>query len=442
MLAEVHFMILGELLQDLNPWWRDAAVRQARGYPVRRDLQPEILARVRKTEERRAMVLLGPRQVGKTVLLLQVVDDLLEAGWPPQNLTYFDFSDDRLTEPVTAREVADVQPVGFNPEHPRVLLLDEIRSAPRWDLWLKQAVDHRLGRIVVTDSAAGLLRDGARESGLGRWDEHTIEPLSFRELVRLHAEAGESPEEVLRRVPDLPDRYLETGGFPEHAARDDDSEVRRRLRSDIAERAILRDLLGKGVDVQRVKELFVYLLQDSGAELNAEARGRDLNADPRTVREWVRLLMDTQLVVSLERQIRHAATGLRSRPKVYAADPGLVAAFALFPASEPGVKARVFEAAVFRHLREAARELEGKLSYFRHKEDLEIDFVLEAAGTTVGIEVTSGPRVRPDKLSRLRKAGEELGADRLLLIHGGLLEEKQSVALRTFLMDPVACLRF
>jgi uncharacterized protein len=162
MFTEGHSMILGELLQDLNPWWRDATVRRARGYPVRRDLQPEILARVRRTEERRAMVLLGPRQVGKTVLLLQVVDDLLEAGWPPQNLTYFDFSDDRLTEPVTAREVAEVQPVGFNPDHPRVLLLDEIRSAPRWDLWLKQAVDHRLGRIVVTDSAAGLLRDGAR----------------------------------------------------------------------------------------------------------------------------------------------------------------------------------------------------------------------------------------------------------------------------------------
>jgi predicted AAA+ superfamily ATPase len=250
-------------------------------------------------------------------------------------------------------------------------------------------------------------------------------------------------EGLLRRKPGLSDRYLATGGFPEHAVSGDDPEVRRRLRSDIAERAILRDLLGQGVDVQRVKELFVYLVQESGSELNAEARGRDLNADPRTVREWIRLLMDTLLIAPLERQIRHAATGLRSRPKVYAADPGLVSAFALFPVSEPGVRARVFEAAVFRHLREAARELEGKLTYFRHKEDLEIDFVLEAAGTTVGIEVTSGLRVRPDKLNRLRRAGETLGADHLLLIHGGLLEEKQeirSVALQTFLMDPVACL--
>jgi predicted AAA+ superfamily ATPase len=390
------------------------------------------------------MVLLGPRQVGKTILLLQLADDLLDQGWPPRNLTYFDFTDDRLTEEVTARGVAELQPVGFDPEHPRVLLLDEIRSAPNWDRWLKQAVDHRVGKIVATDSAAGLLRHESRESGLGRWDEHILETLSFREFVRLYATPGETLEETVRQRGDLHERYLEIGGFPEYVKNDDDTEVRRRLRSDVADRAILRDLLGQGVDVQRVKDLFVYLVQDSGAELNAEARARDLSADPRTAREWVRLLTDTLLIFPLERGIRHPAAGLRSRPKVYAGDPGLVAAFALSPVHDAGVRAKVFEAAVFRHLREAARELEGKLTYFRHKDDLEIDFVFEVAGSTLGIEVTSGVRVRSDKLARLRKAGEALGADRLLLVHGGVVEEQQAVRslpLQSFLLDPVACLR-
>lgn len=429
-------MILTDVLQDQNPWWQDGSARRARAYPFRRDLQPSMLSYVQRRDQRRAMVLLGPRQVGKTILLLQLADDLLDAGWPAQNLTYFDFLDDRLLERVTARAVADVRPVGFDPEHPRILLLDEIRSAPNWDRWLKLAVDNRIARIIATDSAAGLLRDSGRESGLGRWDEHAIEPLSFREFVRLQTDPGDPGA--------LAKRYLAVGGFPEYVADEDDAEVRRRLRSDIAERAILRDLLGQGVDVERVKSLFVYLLQDSGSELNAEARARDLGADPRTVRDWIRLLMDTLLVVPLERQIRHAATGLRSKPKVYAADPGLVTAFALSPLEEPGMRAKAFEAAVFRHLRDAARELEGRLTYFRHKEDLEIDFVLEHARTTIGIEVTSGLRARPDKLARLQKAGEALGADLLLLIHGGAVEEKggvRSLALQTFLLDPVGCLR-
>src|SRR4051795_92557 len=133
-------MSLADLMQDQNPWWRDDEIRRARGYPVRRDLQPRILRRILRVEDRRASVLLGPRQVGKTVLLLQLADDLLEAGWPPRSLTYFDFSDDRLTERVAARDVVEALPEGQEPESPRVFLFDEIRQAPQWDRWLKQAV--------------------------------------------------------------------------------------------------------------------------------------------------------------------------------------------------------------------------------------------------------------------------------------------------------------
>lgn len=437
-------MNLSDILQDQNPWWRDGAIRRARGYPVRRDLQPEILDRLLRLDDRRAMVLIGPRQVGKTVLLLQLADDLLDKGWPPHNLAYFDFADDRLIGEVTARMVAEAQPVGFDPDHPRILLLDEIRKAPNWDRWLKLAVDQRVGRIVATDSSAGLLRVGSQESGLGRWDEHTIEALCFREFARMHSMPGEDPSETVRRVPNLHERYLAVGGFPEHVWSDDYPDARRKLRSDIAERSILRDVAGMVSDVQRAKDLFVYLIQESGAEFNAEARGRDLDADPRTVREWVRLLMETLLIVPLERHFRHAAAALRSKPKMYASDPALVLAFTPSPMQDATVRAKTFEAAVFRHLREAARKLEGRLTYFRHKDDLEVDFVLEAAGKVVGIEVTSGIRIRPDKLARMRKAGDALGADRLLLIHGGIMEEKhdiRSLALSRFLFDPVASLQ-
>ena len=439
-------MILNDLLQDQNPWWRDAAVRRARGYPVRRDLGTEILRRLLRVDDRRATLLLGPRQVGKTVLLLQVADALLEQGWPPQNLTYFEFSDERITGEISARDVVEAQPFGLSPEYPRVFLLDEIRGAASWDRWLKQAVDARIGRIVATDSAAGLLRAGAVESGQGHWDEIFIEGLAYREFVRLHAISGEEDaESTLRRAPNVHERYLALGGFPEYALSEDFPEVRRRLRSDIAERAILGDLAGLGVDVARVKDLLVYLLQDSGAEFNAEARARELGADARSVREWARLLADTLLVSPLERFTRNAAAGLRSKSKIFAADPGLVAAFAPLPVQDPAVRARAFESAVFRHLREAARELEGKLTYFRHREDLEIDFVLEEGGRRVAVEVTSSPRVRADKAERLRQAARELGADRSLLVHGGVLEESaegiDAVALQRFLLDPVACLR-
>lgn len=437
-------MIVSDILQDHNPWWRDPASRRALRFPVRRQLQNEVLARLQRTDDRRALVLLGPRQVGKTVLLFQVADDLLAAGWPPGNLTYFDFSDDRLTSAITAREVAEAQPVGVDPDLPRVLLLDEVHFAPGWDRWLKQAVDAGGLRIVATDSAASLLRDGARESGQGRWDEVRIEGLTLREFARLQADSQEDVASVLRRLPNLVERYLSLGGFPEHALSEDPPAVRTRLRSDVVERAILRDLVRQDVDLSRVRDLFVYLVRDSGALFDATSRGRDLGADPRSVREWVRLLEETMLLSPLDLQTRRASAGLRARPKIYAADHGMVAAFASLP-RQPKLRGKLFEAVVFRHLREVSRSRDLRLSYFRQTDDLELDFVLEGEeGILCAVEVTSATRLREEKVARVRKAGAALGTDRLVLVHGGFVEEKaegvRAVPLARFLADPAEAL--
>lgn len=428
------------ILEDQNPWWREPGARGALSQPVRRDLQPKVLERVLRTEDRRAALILGPRQVGKTVLLRQLADDLLDRGLPPANLTYFDFSDDRVTGSLSPRQVVEAKPVGFVEGAERVLLLDEIRLAEQWDRWLKQAVDHRVARLVATDSAASLLRDGARESGQGRWDELQLEGLTFREFVRLHGGRGESAEDLLARQPDLPEIYLAVGGFPEHARNDDFPEVRRRLRADIVERAILRDLGDRVDDPLKVRDLFVYLAQGSGAIWNARDRASDLGADPRTVRSWLELLLDTFLLRRLDPSVVKASARLRPRPKVYAADHGLVAAFAVSPTRDESVRARVFEAVVFRHLRQIAEEGGRDLFYFRQGERLEVDFVLEGGGERVGIEVTASARPPARKLQKLRRAGGKLAADRLVLIHGGLVEETvdevSAVPLGRFLLDP------
>lgn len=434
-------MNLQAILEEQNPWWRDPAQRGARRFPVRRDLQGDLLRRLTDLEDRRAIVLLGPRQVGKTTLFLQTADDLLGRGLPPGNLTYFDFSDDRVTRPVSAREVAEKLPVGHDPDRPRVLLLDEVRLAPNWGRWLKSAVDRGGARIAVTDSAASILREASRESGQGRWDEYRIETLSYREFARLQGAPDEMVETIWRRMPNLLERYLARGGFPEHARSEDLPLVRRRLRSDVVERALLRDLAKHVERIEPVRDLFVYLMQDSGAIWNAKSRSNDMGCDERSVRKWVRLLEDTFLVASLPRRAARASSSLRSHPKLYAADHGLIAAFSTGPRDEPPVRGRIFEAAVFRHLRETARVLDGELSYFRPRQGLETDFVLTTEDGRIVVEVTSSRTLKPRKLERVARATAELDADRALLVYGGLIgetvaEKVVALPLERFLRDP------
>ncbi|HVT58776.1 MAG TPA: ATP-binding protein [Thermoanaerobaculia bacterium] len=410
-----------------------------------------MIERIRRLADRRAVVVTGPRQVGKTVLLLQTADDLLSAGWPPANLTYFDFSDDRLLADVTPRQLVAAQPEGVVPDHPRALLLDEINVVPRWDRWLKQAVDTGQGlRVVATGSAASWIRAGGQESGQGRWDELRLEGLSFREFLALHSSSGEQVEATFRRERGLIDRYLAVGGFPEHARQQvperplavELPEIFLRLREDIADRAIRRDLGRTGLDVERVRRLFAFLVENSGSIFKAPERARDLGADPRSVREWLERLTDTLLLVSLESYHKRAAARLRSQPKIYAADPGLVSAFS--PAAQPE-RGRAFESAVFRHLRAAARELSADLCYFRTGDGMELDFVLQTARERIGIEVKSSVRIRAEEVKRARQAASSLGASRLLLVYGGAVSEPALdvplVALAQFLLDPVGAVR-
>ncbi len=397
-------------------------------------------------------MLLGPRTVGKTTLLKQIADDLLDRRWPAKNLTYFDFEDDRLRREVRSEEIALLRPPGANPELPQVFLLDELRQVPRWDRWLKRAVDNRVGRIVATDSAASLLRE---ESGQGRWDDIFLEGLTYREFGALNPgprepDADSSAPRTARPIPvadlELLEPYFALGGFPAHARSFDYPLVRERLRRDVVDRAIRKDLASRVEDPERVRRLFVYLVQQSGGEQNASDRAADLEVDPRTVGKWIDLLQGTLLIAALPRGTTStkASARLRGRPKLYAADHGLVNAFAEAPTRDLDVRGRVFEAVVYRHLREIERERHGSVRYLRWNDGLEIDFLLEIGSARFAIEVTQSIQPKADKRKALERAAERSEANTAVLIHGGLAEGEVEgvvfVPIGSFLGDPEAAL--
>lgn len=434
--------ILEGVLADQNPWWRTGSARSLVEPLARRDFQRRLADHAR-TEGRRGLVVLGPRQVGKTVALRQVASDLLDEGWPPANLTYFDFSDDRLVEEISPREVASIEPPALVRGKPRALLLDEINRAQRWQDWLKQVVDsHSELRVIATGSIAGALRKGSLESGQGRWDELRVGGLTFGEHVRLRAAVARSSEgELLRRDPNALDSYLQLGGFPEHLLETDFARARARIRADIADRAIARDLASAGVDVEGVRRLFVYLASQSGGIFGSRERARDLSVDERSVKSWIEHLLDAQLIARLEQHDK-GSKRLRTKPKIYAVDHGMVSAFAACPdrRQDPEIFARIVETTVFRHLRDAFDDPTERIRYFRSDLDLEGDFVVKTQHEPIVIEVTSSAVVKPEKVRRLREIGEALGTTALVLVYLGIASDTRDgvrrVPLEEFLLRP------
>jgi uncharacterized protein len=441
-------MLLGELLEGMNPAWRDRAIRLSK-HTFRRPLHAQLVEQL-LSSERRAAVLLGPRQIGKTVLLRQVADHLMSFhGLPAANVTFFDFSDERFpTNSVSPREVVSFLPTGCDPAKPRFFLFDEISKYTRWAEWLKQAVDHGHGRFLVSDSVSTLLHKGGRESGLGRFAEYPLEAFSLTEFLGLLRPSAAASEGLVQN-PQFLERYLTLGGRPAFATTDSILEARARIRDDIADKAVRHDLLSHDVDVERVRDLLVYLIDDSGEIFNPEKRLRLLHRwgaplDPRTLQKWIELLVDTMLVTPLFPYAK-APTGklsARAHPKLYASDHGLVTAFSalLEPMKDPKVLGQVYEAAVFRHLREAARTQRLQISYWRPRPNsFEIDFVVHNGSVEALIEVTAAHDPR-EKMEKLRLASKGLSAKRRVVVYGGRDERREGeihlAPLDSFLLDP------
>jgi predicted AAA+ superfamily ATPase len=177
-------------LRNANPWWRG---EQLYGLPPSRRwaFQPvlsglnEGLAPI--------TVLRGPRQIGKTTLLNQVIDHLLSQGVAPKRIFRVQFDDlpslSRVKEPILelTRWYADailqksLNQAAWDGEQ-ALIFLDEVQNLPDWAIQLKHLVDLQPARIVVTGSSALRIESG-RDSLAGRIMTLEMGPLLLREIA-------------------------------------------------------------------------------------------------------------------------------------------------------------------------------------------------------------------------------------------------------------------
>jgi len=156
---------------------------QPRAYlgPVRQLLQEPKL--------RRAVVLLGPRRVGKTILIRHLVADLLQQSVAPQRIAYVEMDHPLLHGQSLESVIRQIELSTPEGEGTRYLFFDEIQSHKDWEKHLKPLVDHRPDlKILVSGSAAAALKRQSTESGAGRFTDFLLPPLTFSEYLQLRQE--------------------------------------------------------------------------------------------------------------------------------------------------------------------------------------------------------------------------------------------------------------
>lgn len=346
-----------------NPWWSGDGIRNDYS-----DLKPRAYFErfselVERTDVRRAVVLMGPRRVGKTVLLHHVIERLLKnSQYQALDIAYISL-DQPLYTRLSIEEAADeIRQASGNPHGVRVLVLDEIQYLADWERHLKAFVDaHPEIRCVVSGSAAAALRLKSIESGAGRFTEFLLPPLTFYEYLALQKIEGlvehePEPEEsyTLLDIEELNRRfidYVNFGGYPEAVASPAiRSDFSRYIGADIVDKVLLRDIPSLyGIqDVQELNSLFTSLAYNTAGEISLEELSQDSGVTKPTLKRYLEYLEAAFLIKVVHRIDDNARRFKRAtRFKVYVTTPALrCALFGQVEADDESMGA-VAETAVF-----------------------------------------------------------------------------------------------
>ena len=344
-----------------NVWWTGAPVREDYAALKPRGYFGSFAQLVTQDDARRAVVLMGPRRVGKTVMLHHLIQELLARHeFSARNIVYLSLDQPLYTRLSIEQLANEAWRAGRAEPGPRLLILDEIQYLPNWEQHLKAFVDaHPETRCVASGSAAAALRLKSIESGAGRFTDFLLPPLTFYEYLELRSQIGlvESSPEGEHRILDMEGLnrefidYCNFGGYPEAAL----SEAVRRnperyIRADIVEKVLLQDLPSLyGIhNVQELNALFSTLAYNTAGEVSLETLSRHSGVSKPTIQRYLEYLEAAFLVQVVHRIDRNARHFKRvTRFKVYLTAPALRCA--LFDAVTPEDEAMgaVAETAVF-----------------------------------------------------------------------------------------------
>ncbi len=364
-------------------------------------------------DEFAALVLLGPRQVGKTTLALDWVDALGDKA------LYLD-----LELPSAQRQLEDAE--GFLlAQRGRLVVLDEVQRVPGLFAVLRGVIDQRrrsgepVGQFMLLGSASGALLGQASESLAGRIATLHITPFQVRELARVsppHAApsgmAQSSPVETSQAALWL------RGGFPlSYLARSDGASMR--WRESLITTYLERDIamLGLRIPATTLRRLWTMLAHHQGQLLNQSQLASALAISGSTVTRYIDVLCDLMLVRRLPPWVGNVGKRLTRSPKIYVRDSGLLHALLGLPSTQAvlahPVAGSSWEGHVIEQLIAAAPNAQA--SFYRTSNGAEADLVLTLGnGQTWVIEVkrSSAPSVSRG----FHLAASDVKAQRKLLV--------------------------
>ncbi len=344
-----------------------------------------------------AVVLLGPRQVGKTTLALQIAET--------RPSLYLDLEDE-------ADRVKLSDPVRYFADHERELvILDEVHRLPELFQQLRGVIDR--GRRRGNPNGQFLLLGSAAMNLLRQSDESLAGRISYLELGPF--DALEVPAAAL-------DTLWVRGGFPRSFLADS-NDLSMEWRRDFVRTYLERDVpqFGSRIPAETLRRFWTMLAHNQSQMLNASSLAGGLGVDGKTVAGYLDLLADLLLVRRLPAWHRKMGKRLIKSPKVYVRDSGIAHVLLGIrdkemllghPVAGPSWESFVTETLI------AAAPDGTEANFYRTATGIEVDLVLTLPGGKLwAIEIKRGSAPKLERGFHLACA--DLKPDKRFVVYSG-----------------------
>ncbi|MDO9517694.1 MAG: ATP-binding protein [Methanosarcinaceae archaeon] len=403
-------------LKEVNEWWMSGSVDPIFLQEYQRD---ELQQLIELLDRERITAVIGPRRVGKTTLMYQLIDHLLRSGIKKEHVLFISMDDplvkmmddplktiiDEYLEKVIKKPIREVEQL--------YVFIDEIHFLPDWTLWLKRYYDLKYNiKFIVTSSSATHLLKHSKESLVGRITELKVMPLNFRDFVKFkgrsdllepyskkdifNLDVKDTIFELTKFENELVlyfNEYILSGGYPEYHSANDIRTWQNLLVSDVVEKTIYRDIatLYKVKTPQYLENILTYIAQNNCQTTSHNGIAQALSISTDTVINMVYYLESTYFIGSLSLFSKNVKKRIRSNRKLFVIDSGLCNALLKTRSIKDENIGLLVESVVNSNLlalKESSQSIDLRdISYFTDKQKHEVDIVLDIGGKVVPLEV-------------------------------------------------------